>query len=134
MRYYRVCTRVMKWLSSRKRIFRKCTKMQLHSTGVIFSQVGHHGSKNSTMTEFLSAVASQVTIIYAGEENPSGHPSPELLQRLEESGVRVLRTDHDGAVQIRTDGHNLQVRCFNSCPETGNQLGSAQPPDHNQHQ
>jgi competence protein ComEC len=48
-------------------------------------KIGRHGSKNSTMPEFLSAVSPQVAIISAGEENPYGHPSPELLQRLEES-------------------------------------------------
>ena len=79
-------------------------------------KVGHHGSKNSTMPEFLSAVAPQISIISAGEENPYGHPHPELLERLEGSGSRVLRTDRDGAVQILTDGHTLRVNCFMACP------------------
>lgn len=55
-------------------------------------KVAHHGSKNSTMPELLNAVAPQVSIISAGEVNPCGHPSPELLQRLEESGTRVYRS------------------------------------------
>jgi beta-lactamase superfamily II metal-dependent hydrolase len=95
-------------------------------------KVGHHGSKNSTMPEFLSAVAPQVAIISTGKENPYGHPSPELLQRLEESGSRILRTDRDGAVQIRTGGHSLQVNCFQDCPEAPAQSESAQAPDHGQ--
>jgi competence protein ComEC len=78
-------------------------------------KVGHHGSKNSTMPEFLNAVAPQVSIISAGEENPYGHPSPELLERLEESGTRIFRTDMNGAVQVLTDGHTLEVSCFAGC-------------------
>jgi competence protein ComEC len=55
-------------------------------------KVGHHGSKNSMTQEFLDAVAPTIAIISAGEDNPCGHPSPELLERLEASGVRVLRS------------------------------------------
>jgi competence protein ComEC len=42
-------------------------------------KVGHHGSKNSTMPAFLAAVSSQISVISAGEENPYGHPHPELI-------------------------------------------------------
>jgi competence protein ComEC len=97
-------------------------------------KVGHHGSKNSTMPEFLSAVSPQIAIISAGEENPYGHPSPELLQRLEESGLRIFRTDQEGAVQVRTDGHNLNVSCFVAWPESATQSGRAQAPDNHENQ
>jgi competence protein ComEC len=78
-------------------------------------KVGHHGSKNSTMPEFLDAVNPRISVISAGEENPYGHPNPELLERLEQKGTRILRTDRDGAVKILTDGHDLQVSCYRSC-------------------
>ena len=78
-------------------------------------KVGHHGSKNSTMPAFLAAVQPQVAVISAGEDNPYGHPSPELLTRLEQAGVRILRTDRDGAVHILTDGKQLDVSCFVNC-------------------
>lgn len=95
-------------------------------------KVGHHGSKNSTMPEFLDAVNPQISVISAGEENPYGHPNPELLERLEEKRSRVLRTDRDGAVQILTDGHTLEVNCFRPCPTTSAESMSAQAPDHGQ--
>jgi competence protein ComEC len=78
-------------------------------------KVGHHGSKNSTMPEFLERVGPRIAIISAGEENPYGHPSSELLERLEESGARILRTDRDGAVRVITDGHQIRVSCFVGC-------------------
>ena len=95
-------------------------------------KVGHHGSKNSTMPEFLSAVAPRISIISSGEENPYGHPHQELIERLEGSGSRILRTDEDGAVQSLTDGHTLWVSCFRACPEPTMESGKPQPPDHGQ--
>jgi competence protein ComEC len=80
-------------------------------------KVGHHGSKNSTTQEFLDAVAPTIAIISSGEDNPYGHPSPELLERLETSGAQVLRTDRDGAVHILTDGDRLEISCFVACAE-----------------
>src|SRR6266581_6325471 len=55
-------------------------------------------------------------IISAGEDNPYGHPSPELLERLKNAGVRTLRTDRDGAVHVLTDGARLEITCFFACP------------------
>jgi competence protein ComEC len=87
-------------------------------------KVGHHGSKNSTMPEFLESVGPQIAIISAGEQNPYGHPSPELLERLRGSGARILRTDQEGAVQVVTDGHRIRVNCFVGC-EKGEELSQA---------
>jgi len=94
-------------------------------------KVGHHGSKNSTMPGFLAAVHPRVAVISAGEDNPYGHPSRELLERLTAAGVRILRTDRDGAVHVLTDGKELEISCFVACPETAGTTASslAQPPD-----
>ncbi len=94
-------------------------------------KVGHHGSKNSTMPRFLAAVNPRVAVISAGEDNPYGHPNAELLERLTAAGVRVLRTDRDGAVHVLTDGERLEISCFVACPETAGKTASAlaQPPD-----
>jgi beta-lactamase superfamily II metal-dependent hydrolase len=84
------------------------------------------------MPEFLAAVAPQFAIISAGEQNPYGHPSPELLQRLQDNGLRVLRTDQDGAIQVVTDGRTLAVNCFVACPVASNLSGGAHTPNHRQ--
>ena len=70
-------------------------------------KVGHHGSKTSTSAEFLAAVAPAVAVISAGFENSFGHPHPTVLGRLEERHAAILRTDHDGLVTVRSDGHKL---------------------------
>jgi competence protein ComEC len=97
-------------------------------------KVGHHGSKNSTTEEFLHAVDPKTAIISAGDDNPHGNPSPELLERLEATGARILRTDRDGAVHIVTDGNTLEISCFVACPEASPAVasGSAEAPNQNQ--
>jgi competence protein ComEC len=95
-------------------------------------KVAHHGSKNSTMPELLSAVSPQICVISAGEVNPYGHPSPELLQQLEESGTRIYRTDQDGAVRVLTDGENLQVSCFVDCSKRTAVSAQTKPPNDQQ--
>jgi competence protein ComEC len=97
-------------------------------------KVGHHGSKNSTMPGFLAAVHPSVAVISAGEDNLYGHPNPELLERLTTAGVRILRTDRDGAVHVLTDGKNLEISCFVACPEKTAQTASALPQPPNQQQ
>jgi len=99
-------------------------------------KIGHHGSKNSTTPEFLAAVQPRFGIISAGEDNPYGHPSPELLERLENAGVRILRTDRDGAVRVLADGTRLEITCFVACPGAANAAASVQmeAPDRQQDQ
>jgi len=78
-------------------------------------KIGHHGGRNSTTPDFLAAVKPRLGIISVGEDNAYGHPHAELLERLANAGVRVLRTDRDGAVHILMDGKGLEVKCFVPC-------------------
>lgn len=90
-------------------------------------KVGHHGSKNSTMEEFLERVRPQIAVVSAGAENPYGHPSPEALERLEQAGVRVLRTDRSGAIHVLTDGERVEVYCYTECAAQEPQRASGEP-------
>lgn len=62
---------------------------------------GHHGSNNSTCSRLLEVTMPETVIISCGEDNPYGHPGKELLQRLEEAGSEVLRTDLEGTIIYR---------------------------------
>ena len=108
-----------------------------NSSEVVHSEVlkvGHHGSKNSTTPEFLAAIQPRFGIISAGEDNPYGHPSPELLERLQNAGMRILRTDQDGAVHVLTDGTHMEISCFVPCPGAANASASMQAQTPNQQQ
>ena len=70
-------------------------------------KVGHHGSKTSTSPDFLEAVSPSIAVISAGFENSFGHPHPTVVARLAERHLAILRTDQDGLVTVRSDGHKL---------------------------
>lgn len=61
-------------------------------------KVGHHGSKTSSLAQFLDHVQPKVAVISAGEKNRYGHPHEEVLKRLTERGIEVWRTDRQGAI------------------------------------
>jgi competence protein ComEC len=70
-------------------------------------KVAHHGSATSTSAHFLAAVDPQVAVISVGGDNLFGHPSDEILARL--NGVSVYRTDKKGTITFTTDGQRLWV-------------------------
>jgi competence protein ComEC len=90
-------------------------------------KVGHRGSKNFTIPDFVAAVQPRLAVISSGEGNSYGHPSPQLIERLQAAGVPLLRTDTSGAIHILTDGNNLEVSCFVACPKIMAQINSAKP-------
>jgi len=73
-------------------------------------KVAHHGSAKGSTEPFLQAVHPQLAVVSVGAGNWFGHPSAEVLARLEGLGVPVLRTDLRGTVEVITDGQNLWVR------------------------
>ena len=62
---------------------------------------GHHGSKNATSESLLSLTSPEYVFISAGENNRYGHPSKEVLERLERHGCAVYRTDRQGDLIFR---------------------------------
>lgn len=62
---------------------------------------GHHGSADSVSEELLQAVRPESVLISVSKDNNYGHPAPELLQRLEQYGCTVYRTDESGTITVR---------------------------------
>lgn len=73
-------------------------------------KVGHHGSKTSTSFFFLNKVNPQAAIIEVGENNRYGHPTQEILNRLENNAVKYYRTDINGTVTLVTDGKSFKIK------------------------
>jgi competence protein ComEC len=71
-------------------------------------KIAHHGSDTSSCPEFLAEVDAQVAVISVGADNPFGHPSPEVLERL--GTCRLYRTDQCGTIELITDGQRLWVK------------------------
>lgn len=82
-------------------------------------KVAHHGSKTSSEAEFLTAAAPRLAVISAGRRNRFGHPHPETLDRLEQFGIPLARTDQEGAIKVIFDewgpvwySYRWQQDCF----------------------
>jgi competence protein ComEC len=71
-------------------------------------KIPHHGSRTSAQDDFLAGVSPSIAVISVGKDNSFGHPSQEVLDKLE--GKSILRTDQDGAVRIAEKGEGLFVK------------------------
>lgn len=69
-------------------------------------KIGHHGSSSSTSKAFIEKVEPRYAVISCGEGNQYGHPHTETLKTLEESAVKVFRTDLNGVITVKCDGLN----------------------------
>lgn len=72
-------------------------------------KLAHHGSRTSTTPLLLDSIRPAFALVSAGWENPYGFPHPEVLERLAERSVLLLRTDRHGRLTIRTDGRRFEV-------------------------
>jgi len=71
-------------------------------------KIAHHGSKTSSSEDFLKLVDPIFSFIEVGQNNRYGHPSSEVLLRLQEIGTQILRTDEKGDVTVECS----KSRCF----------------------
>lgn len=76
--------------------------LSVNLNGIDFLKVSHHGSADSTSEEFLEVVKPKNAVISVGGNNPYGHPSTQLLQRLIDanSSYKLFRTDVHGTVSV----------------------------------
>ena len=70
-------------------------------------KVAHHGSGTSNSYVFLREVNPAFAVISVGKQNEYGHPSPEVIQRLEDSGAAIYRTDIHGTIECFSDGTTI---------------------------
>ena len=71
-------------------------------------KVAHHGSKTSSIIEFLELAKPEYAIISVGKDNKFKFPSPLTTKKLNKLKIKSIRTDQNGAVVFRTDGKRLQ--------------------------
>lgn len=72
-------------------------------------KVAHHGSKTSTNPDFLSRVSPRAAVIPVGANNRYGHPTPQVLRRLEMRRITVYRTDLQGTILFLSNGREQRV-------------------------
>lgn len=78
-------------------------------------KVAHHGSKTSSVTEFIEKIKPKYAIIGVGEDNKFGHPSDSTIQNLEKANIRIYRTDKMGEIEMKTNGKEIKINEFLKC-------------------
>lgn len=92
-------------------------------------KVGHHGSHSSSTDQFLQRVNPQWAVISVGKDNDYGHPHQEVMERLQQAGINIYRTDIQGTIIMTSNGTELQVEPAKEPPlvakeETDKYVGS----------
>ncbi len=73
-------------------------------------KLGHHGSISSTSEEFIAAVNPEYAVISVGKANDYNHPHKEVIKRLNQYGIEILRTDESGTIVFFTNGESLSFK------------------------
>ena len=75
-------------------------------------KVAHHGSKTSSITEFIEAVNPSISLIGVGENNKYGHPNEIVLENLKNIQCSIFRTDIHGEIMIKTNGKKYKIKKY----------------------
>lgn len=71
-------------------------------------KVPHHGSKDAFNENLYKKTQPQYAVISVGE-NKYGHPYRPLLDFLDKSGIKYLRTDQKGDIKFTSDGQTVRL-------------------------
>lgn len=77
----------------------------LHSDVI---KAGHHGSSTSSTEELLLHATPRHVVISVAKFNKFKHPSKVVIERYQQCGAKVYRTDVEGAVIFESDGENVK--------------------------
>jgi len=72
-------------------------------------KVPHHGSDTSSSLDFIKSVSSKYAIISVGLDNIYNLPSNEIINRWENDGNKVYRTDKNGNIRVISNGHDITI-------------------------
>ena len=71
--------------------------------------IPHHGSSTGMTQEFLDAVGPRWATVSVGAGNDYGHPHRETIQKLQDAGIPLLRTDQVGNIVFESDGKEVRL-------------------------
>ncbi len=74
--------------------------------------VPHHGSKTSSVQQFVETVRPRYAVFTVGYRNRFGHPKEEVLERYRAIGSELLRSDEDGAIVVKMDDQNFSIERY----------------------
>ena len=75
--------------------------------------VPHHGSKGSSSKDFMKITSPVYAVVSVGAGNSYKHPTKEALNRIDDVGAEIYRTDTMSTVVVLTDGSQMEVSVAN---------------------
>lgn len=72
-------------------------------------KAAHHGSSSSTSEDFLEKVNPKYAVIEVGSPNDYGHPHKSVINRLNDIGAAVYRTDYNGNIVFVSNGKSFEI-------------------------
>jgi competence protein ComEC len=78
-------------------------------------KVAHHGSDSSSISDFVRRTHPGIAFVSCGKRNRYGHPSDDVINRLERVGTDIYRTDQCGMLEWMTDGQSEAVATMLPC-------------------
>lgn len=93
-------------------------------------KVGHHGSKGSTTESFISKVSPEYAVVLTGK-NSYGHPTSEVLNRIEAKNIELHRSDECGNIIFESTGNGVSTLCSVGSFTPGNTASSSQSSSNN---
>jgi len=73
-------------------------------------KVPHHGSKTSSTINFIQYIHPEYALISVGKGNKFKHPSQKTIEKYQNMGVNIHRTDYFGAMIVTSNGKNYSVK------------------------
>ncbi len=70
-------------------------------------KAGHHGSRTSSGELFVRQVDPDIAILSVGKNNRYGHPNKEVVDRFNNLGIEMIRTDEEETITFVSDGRNF---------------------------
>lgn len=77
-------------------------------------KIGHHGSKTSTLPEFVEAVHPDCAVISCSRYRPVPESKQYALSTLEARHIPVYQTSQQGTITIRSDGTTYEIQTEHS--------------------
>jgi competence protein ComEC len=65
-----------------------------------YLKVGHHGSITSSNEAFIDALSPREVFVIVARDNRHGHPSNIVMERFDERGIPIYRTDLYGTIEV----------------------------------
>ena len=79
---------------------------------VLVFKADHHGSRYANAEALLKCIRPEITVASAGKDNRYGHPSPDAVQRIKESGSRFFCTIEGGRIRVRVIENKLVCETY----------------------